>query len=178
MLNTGFNSNAVLHMGLIWILVVFYLCFIILCQMIKSYVKSKTGELSVVITMTSIALIISMLCLITDKYMDFGLNESFQTFDSNLKLFMEENMKNLKIKIEGPSSIIFNGCLAISSTLIASLLTFPGLKQAQMFSFLYKRPENTSSSVKNLILQVIAVINFSLPFLVTLPRRDGKEEVA
>ena len=163
----GFNPSAVLHMGLIWVLVVFYLTVSILISMTKQYIQSKSGEMSVIMTCTSLALVASMICLISDKHMDFGLNESFQTFDLHLKKFYSEAFTDGKApsgdsvqSYRGPSSMIFNGWLAITSTVLAGLLTFPGLKAAQMFSLLFKKERTLD--------QGIAVVNFATPFIVVL----------
>jgi len=160
----GFGEGTLLHMGLIWVLIVFYLTVSILLSMIKSYMQSKSGELSVVLSLSSFALVLSMLFLITDKYFDFGLNEAFKSFDKNLKEFYINvsgpNEKEMLESYQGPSTMIFNGYLAFSSTFLACLLTFPGLKSAQMFSLLFRR--------NSVFDQVLACLNFSLPFVVTV----------
>merc|ERR1712088_301802 len=153
----GFGEGTLLHMGLIWVLIVFYLTVSILLSMIKSYMQSKSGELSVVLSLSSFALVLSMVFLITDKYFDFGLNEAFKSFDKNLKEFYINvsgpNEKEMLESYQGPSTMIFNGYLAFSSTFLACLLTFPGLKSAQMFSLLFRR--------NSVFDQVLACLNFT-----------------
>lgn len=162
----GFNETAVLHMGLIWILIVFYLTIGLLLRMVRSYVQSKSGELSVVLSLTSAALVLSMLFLISDKYFEYGLDASFKNFNGNLKNFYKkisgDSEKQLLEDYTGPPALIVNSYLAITSTILACLLTFPGLKSAQMFSLLFKRKGAT------IIDQTLACLNLSLPFVVTL----------
>merc|ERR1712183_295177 len=163
----GFSESSVLHMGLIWVGVVVVLMMKTLFAMIKSYAGSNSGEFSVVLTLTSIALVTSMICLIMDRYLDFGLNESFRSFDVHLQAFYRDtvDITNKDYQNRGASRMLFNGYLAIISTIIAGLLSFPGLKSAQKFALLYKRKEDTGD---NLFDQAISGFNFMMPFVVSI----------
>ena len=164
----GFSKDSVLHMGLIWIGVVLVLLMKTLFTMIKSYAGSNSGEFSVVLTLTSLALVISMICLIMDRYLDFGLNESFKSFDIHLQAFYRDtvDITNKDYQNRTASRMLFNGYLAIISTALAGLLSFPGLKAAQKFALLYKRKEGSASD--GLIDQLISCFNFSMPFIVSI----------
>ncbi|CAD6233919.1 GSCOCG00007396001-RA-CDS [Cotesia congregata] len=123
------------------------------------YFKSNenTGERSTCIVMGIVYLLIALAVQIIDeKIIEIGLNKAYTSFNQSATKFLGEH----GLSSTGPASgIVLKFSLAVWCGLLGSLLTFPGLRMAQMHSdaLIYHKQRK--------MLSLLANISFASPLL-------------
>ena len=123
-------------MGVLWCVIEVYLLLSVLMKLVRSYAKtSESGDIGVILALSSLAFVLSMAGLIGNKYLDFELGKTYVSFEKNLKeVFEHAGFESYR----SPNEIIFNLGIALVATVVCSVMTFPGIKSAQAFSQTYR----------------------------------------
>ncbi|KAL7988907.1 hypothetical protein Chor_007826 [Crotalus horridus] len=132
----------------------------ILFSLTTHYFKvEEGGEKSVCVTFGFFFFVKAMVILIvTENYLEFGLESGFSNFSEGAMRFFEKQ----GLESQGPvSKLTFKLFLAILCSLIGAILTFPGLRLAQMHL-------DALSLTTEKITQTLLHINFLAPLLMVL----------
>uniref|UniRef100_A0A8C6V711 Transmembrane protein 161B n=1 Tax=Naja naja TaxID=35670 RepID=A0A8C6V711_NAJNA len=99
-----------------------------------------------------------VILIVTENYLEFGLESGFSNFSESAVQFFEKQ----GLESQGPvSKLTFKLFLAILCSLIGAFLTFPGLRLAQMHL-------DALSLTTEKITQTLLHINFLAPLLMVL----------
>uniref|UniRef100_A0A6I8NRC2 Transmembrane protein 161B n=1 Tax=Ornithorhynchus anatinus TaxID=9258 RepID=A0A6I8NRC2_ORNAN len=120
-----------MNISIVWCLLVLAFAVKVLFSLTTHYFKVEDGgERSVCVTFGFFFFVKAMAILIvTENYLEFGLETGFTNFSENAMQFLEKQ----GLESQGPvSKLTFKFFLAILCSLIGAFLTFPGLRLAQM----------------------------------------------
>ncbi|XP_074094313.1 transmembrane protein 161-like emei [Cotesia typhae] len=154
-----YSIEGEINLSMLWCILVIGFTFKMLIVLWVQYFKSSenTGERSTCIVMGIVYLLIALAVQIIDeKIVEIGLNKAYTSFNQSATKFLGEH----GLSSTGPASgIVLKFSLAVWCGLLGSLLTFPGLRMAQMHSdaLIYHKQRK--------ILSLLANISFASPLL-------------
>ncbi|XP_020639417.1 transmembrane protein 161B isoform X4 [Pogona vitticeps] len=149
-----------MNISIVWCLLVLAFAVKILFSLTTHYFKvEEGGERSVCVTFGFFFFVKAMaILIITENYLEFGLESGFSNFSESAVQFFEKQ----GLESQGPvSKLTFKLFLAILCSFIGAFLTFPGLRLAQMHL-------DALSLTTEKITQMLLHINFLAPLLMVL----------
>ncbi|XP_055489352.1 transmembrane protein 161B [Leucoraja erinacea] len=154
------NPRNEMNISIVWCLLVLTFVFKVLFSMTTHYFKvEEDGERSVCITFGCFFFVKAMAILIvTENYLEFGLETGFSNFSGGAMQFLEKQ----GLQSQGPiSKLTFKMVLAVLCAFIGALLTFPGLRLAQMHL-------DALNLAKDKLTQTLLHMNFLSPLIMVL----------
>ncbi|XP_054041025.1 transmembrane protein 161B isoform X1 [Rissa tridactyla] len=149
-----------MNISVVWCLLVLAFAVKVLFSLTTHYFKVEDGgERSVCVTFGFFFFVKAMAILIvTDNYLEFGLESGFSNFSESAMQFLEKQ----GLESQGPvSKLTFKLFLAVLCSLIGAFLTFPGLRLAQMHL-------DALNLATEKITQTLLHINFLAPLFMVL----------
>ncbi|XP_072137358.1 transmembrane protein 161B isoform X2 [Mobula birostris] len=161
-----------MNISIVWSLLVLTFVFKVLFSLTTHYFKvEEGGERSVCITFGCFFFVKAMAILIvTENYLEFGLETGFANFSGGAMQFLEKQ----GLQSQGPvSKLTFKMSLAILCGFIGALLTFPGLRLAQMhLDALNLAKEKLTQTRQNYLsltfIMTLLHVNFLSPLIMVL----------
>ncbi|XP_068104005.1 transmembrane protein 161B isoform X1 [Hyperolius riggenbachi] len=149
-----------MNISIVWCMLVLAFAIKVLFSLTTHYFRVEDGgERSVCVTFGFFFFVKAMAILIvTDNYLEFGLETGFSNFSESAVMFMQKQ----GLESQGPvSKLTFKLFLAVLCSLIGAFLTFPGLRLAQMHL-------DALNQSKETLTQFLLHINFLSPLLMVL----------
>ncbi|XP_014300063.1 transmembrane protein 161B [Microplitis demolitor] len=154
-----YSIEGEINLSMLWCVLVIGFSFKTLIVLWVQYFKGdeNVGERSTCIVMGFVYLLIAMAVLIVDdKILEIGLDKAYTSFNQSATKFLGEQ----GLSSTGPASkIVLKFFLAVWCGLLGSLLTFPGLRMAQMHKDALRYYKD------RYILLLLANISFASPLL-------------
>lgn len=161
-----FPQSTECNFSLLWTLLVNLYCVRTLWKLTAIYFKNQDSiaERSICIISGGIFLLIAMLILLVDEnQLELGIESAYRLFnDSATKFVKSHSIRNdISRQHSKPMSfIVFKFCIAVLSSLIGMLYTFPGLRFGQLHKNLLDRDVTSN-------LQIMAYnLNYLMPLFV------------